>query len=637
MPAAVTPMAATLADRPPRGDEWIFEVKWDGVRALCFFEGERMRIFSRNGNRCDAQYPELSVVPHYLAAERAILDGEIAVLDEKGISRFELIQPRIANTDANAVAHLGRSHPATLFVFDLIYLDGYDLRQCELADRKRALEAIVTPGGVLRLSEHFTGDGEAVLEAAAQAGLEGVVAKRARSCYEGRRSREWLKLKLVNEQEFLICGFTRGEREHFGALVLGAYEDGKLVWVGNVGTGFNQRSMEALYRRMEPLMAAEPPFAARTPMPRQATWLRPELVCMVKFANWTRENRLRAPVYLGPREDVDPREVRRERAAAPAAPRGVLLSGTEEEVIVTVAGKSLKLTHLSKVFYPEEGYTKRDLLNYYDAVADLILPHLKDRPLSLKRYPNGIREEYFFQKNVPRDQARRLRTVPIYHEENEGAATNYAFADDRAALLYLVNWGCIDQNPWISRIESLDCPDWMLIDLDPQECPYEMIVEAAVLVKKHLDALGMQGYPKTTGGDGMHIYVPVEPVYGYDDARNFAELLARLAIHERPDLFTTPRSVAARKKGKVYFDYLQNARGKTIAAPYVLRAHPGAPVSTPLAWEEVKKGLHPGQFHIRNAPARFARTGDLFAGVLGKPQRLERALERLDGLFGATR
>lgn len=631
-------MAATLAGQPPRGDDWIFEVKWDGVRALCFIEGERMRILSRNGNRCDAQYPELSVVPHYIAAEQAILDSEIAVLDDKGISRFELIQPRIANTDANAVAQLARSNPVTMFAFDVLYLDGYDLRQCDLVDRKRALEAIATPTGVLRFSEHFTGDGEAVLEAARQAGLEGLVAKRARSCYEGRRSRDWLKLKLVNEQEFLICGFTRGEREYFGALVLGAYDDGRLVWVGNVGTGFNQRSMESLYRRMEPLIVPEPPFAARTQVPRQVTWARPELVCMVKFANWTQDNKLRAPVFLGLREDVDPREVRRERAnGAPDARRGTLLPGTEEEATLTVHGKSLKLTNLNKVFYPEEGYTKRDLLNYYDAAADLILPHLKDRPLSLKRYPNGIHEEYFFQKNVPRDQARWLRTVPIYHEENERAPTNYAFADDRAGLLYLVNWGCIDQNPWMSRIESLDCPDWVLIDLDPQECPFEMIVEAAVLVRKHLDALGMAGYPKTTGGDGLHIYVPIEPVYSYDDTRNFAELLSRLAIHERPDLFTTPRAVAQRKKGKVYFDYLQNAKGKTIAAPYVLRAYPGAPVSTPLAWEEVKKGLNPGQFHIRNAPARFARTGDLFAGVLENPQRLEKALDKLDALYRAAR
>ena len=628
MPASITPMSATLVDRIPRGEGWLFEVKWDGVRAICFLDGERLSIFSRNGNRCEQQYPELGVVPHYVAAEQAILDGEIAVLDEKGISRFELIQPRIANTDANAVAHLARSRPVTLFLFDLLYLDGYDLRQCTLADRKRALKAVVEPAGPLRISEDFT-EGEAMLEAAREAGLEGIIAKRASSCYEPRRSREWLKFKLVAEQEFLICGYTAGERDYFGALVLGVHEGGRLVWVGNVGTGFDRKVMEDLYSRMQPLVTKASPFGAAARVGRDVTWVRPELVCMVKFANWTQDGRLRAPVFLGLRDDVDPAQVRRERAAA-AAPerRGPLLPGKEDEVSLTVDGRALKFTNLNKLYFPEDGYTKRDVLNYYDAVADLMLPHLKDRPLSLKRYPDGIHGEYFFQKNTPREWAPWLRTVPIYHEGNKGP-TNYVLAEDRASLLYLANLGCIDQNPWMSRVGSLDNPDFVLIDLDPQECPFDMIVEAALLVKKSLDALGLAGYPKTTGGDGMHIYIPLEPVYSFEDSRNFAELLARLVFDERPDLFTTPRAVARRQKGRVYFDYLQNGKIKTIAAPYVLRAHPGAPVSTPLAWREVKKGLSPSDFTISNAPARFARVGDLFRGVLEKPQRLEPALERL--------
>ncbi len=633
MPSAITPMAATLTEQPPSRSDWLFEVKWDGVRALCFIQGGNLRILSRNGRRCEQQYPELSVVPHYLAADEAIVDGEIAVLDAQGISRFELIQPRIANTDAGAVAHLARSTPVVLFAFDLLYLDGYDLRQCALRDRRRALEAILTPTGVLRLSEHFTGEGEAVLEAARQAGLEGLLAKRAGSRYEPRRSREWLKIKLVLQQEFLICGFTEGEREHFGSLVLGVWGEGGLLWTGNVGTGFNRAAMEALYRRMQPLIAPDPPFAPGTPMPRQATWLRPELVAMVKFANWTQDGRLRAPVYLGLRDDVDPRAVRREGGGAKPARTSALPPGAQEEAAVSINGHALRFTNLNKIFYPEHGYTKRDVLSYYDAVADLILPHLKDRPLSLKRYPDGIHGEYFFQKDMPRTPS-WLRTVPIYHEEKRGAATNYAFADDRAGLLYLVNLGCIDHNPWMSRLDALDSPDFVLIDLDPEECPYERIVEAALLVKKQLDALGMAGYPKTTGGGGMHIYIPIEPVYSYDDSRNFAELLARLAVAERPDLFTTPRPVARREKGKVYFDYLQNGRGKTIASPYSLRAFPGAPVSTPLAWREVKPGLQPGDFTMRNAPARFERVKDLFAGVLEKPQRLEKALERVEELYG---
>jgi len=623
MPLSVTPMKATLATRPPVGPDWLFEVKWDGVRALCFIEGETLHIMSRNGNPCERQYPELSVVPHYVAAGQAILDGEIVVLDEKGVSRFELIQPRIANNDPAAVARLAHSRPVVLYVFDLLYLDGYDLRGVDFRDRKRVLDAIVSPSERVRISENFTG-GEELLAAAGEMGLEGILAKRANSCYESKRSREWIKIKLVNEQEFLICGFTAGERDYFGALVLGAHDDGKLTWVGNVGTGFNQKQIEEIHRRLEPLRIPRSPFAAPARAGRGVAWVKPELACMVKFANWTQDGKLRAPVFLGLRDDVQPAEVAADK------PR----FGPGDEATLTLDGKRVKFSNLNKVFYPEDGYTKRDMLNYYDAVADLILPHLRDRPLSLKRYPNGIHDEYFFQKNVPENWPAWLRTVPIYHGNNEGP-TNYVFAEDRASLLYLVNLGCIDHNPWMSRVDAIENPDFVLIDLDPKECPFEMIVEVAQLVRKKLDAVGLEGYPKTTGGDGLHVYIPIEPVYSYDDTKTFAEILARLVIHERPDLFTTPRSVARRQKGRVYFDFLQNAKGKTIAAPYVLRAFPKAPVATPLEWREVRNGLSPADFTIRNAPERFARVGDLFAGVLARPQRLEAALDKLQGLGSA--
>jgi bifunctional non-homologous end joining protein LigD len=331
---------------------------------------------------------------------------------------------------------------------------------------------------------------------------------------------------------------------------------------------------------------------------------------------------------MGLRDDVTPAAVVRERPAAPLE-RKSLLEGSAEEAALKVDERRLKFTNLNKVFYPAEGYTKRDLLNYYDAVADLILPHLKDRPLSLKRYPDGIQGEYFFQKDAPSTFASWLRKQRIVADENH-KPIHYVFAEDRASLLYLVNLACIDHNPWMSRTPHLENPDFLLIDLDPQECPFERIVEAARLIRSKLDQLGLKGYPKTTGGDGMHIYVPVEPVYGYDQTRIFAEVLARIVSQERPDLFTTPRPVARREKGKVYFDYVQNGMGKTIAAPYVLRAYPGAPVATPLDWDEVRPGLTPGQFHLRNAPDRFASVGDLFAPVLDPHQKLEDYLGKLD-------
>jgi len=403
--------------------------------------------------------------------------------------------------------------------------------------------------------------------------------------------------------------------------VLGVQEKGALQWVGNAGAGFDQRTLDDLAARLKPLETPVCPFSPRPSPDKGMSWVKPELVCQVKFANWTPDRRLRAPVYLGLRQDKPAGAVLRE-----------LVKDDAREATVTVDGRILKLTNLSKVYYPDDGYTKGDVLSYYSDVAGLILPHLKDRPLSLKRYPDGIRGEYFFQKRAGESFAAWLHSESIPSAHNQ-APISYVFAQDRASLLYLVNLGCIDQNPWLSRSPHLEQPDFLLIDLDPQECSFDKIVEAALVVNKILDRIGLTGYPKTTGGDGMHIYVPVEPIYSFEETRNFADLISRLAARHEPKLFTAPRTVAKRQKDRVYFDYLQNASSKTIAAPYVLRAYPGAPVATPLEWEEVKRGLHPLQFHLRNARQRFAEKGDLFAGVLHKPQRLEEALAKLEEIW----
>src|SRR5580658_1307021 len=633
MPTAITPMKAALAKTPPRGDEWLFEVKWDGVRAICFIEREAIRLVSRTGHSCEKQYPELSVIPHYLAASQAIVDGEIAALDEKGVARFELIQPRIAQSDPNSVSHMARARPVVYFAFDLLYLNGYDLRQVALIERKQLLESILTPTGVLRYSEHFPGAGDAMLQAAQETGVEGLMAKRANSRYESRRSSDWIKIKIVERQELVVCGFTAGERDHFGALVLGVYDNGKLAWAGNVGTGFDQKALAFLRQKLDPLVAPDSPFPDAPKVGKDVTWVKPELVAEVKFANWTAEGRLRAPVYLGLRPDVNPRDCVREAVGqASGLSKDPLLPSTANELTLTIDRHPLKFTNLNKVFYPAEGIVKRDLLNYYDAVASLILPHLKDRPLSLKRYPNGIEQQFFFQKDAPLTFAPWLRAEEI-DSDHKGAPIRYVFAEDRASLLYLVNLGCIDHNPWMSHSPTLDNPDFVLIDLDPQECPYDMIVEAALLVREKLDAIGLKGYAKTTGGDGMHIYIPLAPVYSYDESRTFAEILAHLVQRDRPELFTVPRAVSKRQKGRVYFDWMQNGKTKTIAAPYVLRAYSGAPVATPLAWSEVQPGLTPGQFNIYNAPERFAKVGDLFESVLKHLQRLEDPLQKLERLL----
>jgi bifunctional non-homologous end joining protein LigD len=632
IPRAITPMAAYLADRPPEGPDWLYEVKWDGVRALCFIENGELEILSRNGNRSERQYPEMTVLPHYVAAKTAIIDGELAVLDPNGRPSFSLIQPRIAQSDPNSIAHLARSTPVTLFAFDLIYWDGYDLRGVPLIDRKRALKEILTTGERIHYSDHFAAQGAEMLEAARQSGLEGVMAKQAASKYESRRSHAWLKIKVHNEQEFVICGFTHGERAGFSSLVLGVYKDGKLVHAGQVGTGFTEKTIRDISAKLQPLITAKSPFQSAPKIPREVTWVRPELVCEVRFVEWTPDGQLRAPAFLGLRTDKSPREIVHEAPGEPqpdpkpvTEERGPLLDPSEKEATRKIGAHTLKFTNLNKVFYPKDGYTKRDVINYYDAIADLILPHLRDRPLSLKRYPNGIEADFFFQKDAS-EFPRWVRLEPIPSEDR---VIQYVIANNRETLLYLANLACIDQNPAMSRVGSLEHPDFMLIDLDPQECPYDQIVEAALLVRAKLDQIGLNGYPKTTGGDGMHIYVPLEPIYTFEQVRSFCEILSHLVVAEKPDLFTTPRAVARRKKGRVYFDYLQIASGKTISAPYVLRAYPGAPVSTPLRWDEVKPGLLPQQFTIENAPARFAALGDLFRPVLDKPQRIEKAIGKL--------
>ena len=634
MPAELTPMLATAATSLPEGSEWLYEVKWDGWRALCFVEGKKMRLLSRNKKPMDRQYPELSVLADLLGRATAIVDGEIVALDEQGRPSFELLQQRIT-VGAKGVTQQARSHPVAFFAFDLPYYNGYDLRATPLLERKRLLASALNPSPVVRYSEHFVGNGPRLLASAREQGLEGVMAKRALSAYESRRTANWLKVKIVAQQEFAIGGMVAGEREPFGSLVLGVYEGPKLVFAGNVGSGFDQDSLKRVHRLLEPLVTSRCPFAEKPEMLTPVTWVKPEVVCTVRFAQWTKEDRLRAPVFLGIREDVAARDCVREAselappAAEAPAERPKLLSGKQPEVLLTIGKHRLKFTNLNKVFYPREGYVKRDLINYYDTVAELLVPHLKDRPLSLKRYPNGIEGKYFFQKEAAESFPDWLRTEAIFSEHNR-APIHYVVADNRASLLYLANLGCIDQNPWMSRVGSLEHPDFVLIDLDPYACGYDRIIEAARLVREKLELLELEGYPKTTGGDGMHVYIPVEPRYSYEQSRSFGEVLARLLAHERPELFTTPRTVAKREKGKVYFDYMQNREGSTISAPYVLRAHPGAPVSTPLSWSEVGAGLTPAQFHLGNVLDRFARVGDLFAPVLSKPQRLERSLKKLE-------
>lgn len=629
VPSTMEAMLATAVTKPPAGSHWSFEIKWDGVRALCLIKNGSLHMQSRRGNRCEKQYPELADLPAHVNAKTVWLDGEICVLNEDGRARFELIQPRIM-ASGTAPARLAETAPAMLFLFDVLYVDGYDLRGVPLEDRKRVLNSLVTPGQHIRISESFDTDGEQMLEAARQMDLEGILAKDRRSTYEEGRSTRWLKLKVLNEQEFVIAGFTKGERDYFGALVLGVEEQGKLRHAGQVGTGFDYKLMKAIHDRLQPLIVETSPLRP-VPKIKDVTWVRPKVVCEVRFLEWTHDGNLRAPVFVGLRDDKSPKEVVREESVAPpgAVDSAAELDLSGREVTSEIDGHRLKFTNLDKVYFPKDGWKKRDLIAFYNGVSPWLLPHLKGRPLSMKRYPNGIHQDFFFQKNaVHFPDWMYLEPIVEHHPPK---TNHYPVANDRASLLYLVNLGCIDQNPWTSRTGNLDHPDWMLLDLDPVEASFDKIVEAALLIREVLTELGLKGYPKTTGGDGMHVYVPLDAVYSYDQVRSFAEILSHLAVEREPNLFTTPRSVDKRKKGRVYFDYLQIGTGKTISSPYVVRAYDGAPVATPLAWKEVVRGLRPNDFRIDNTLERFRRVGDLFASVLQGGQTLEQALERIQG------
>jgi bifunctional non-homologous end joining protein LigD len=630
MPDRIEPMLATLDRTLPEGSEWAYEIKWDGFRGLCFFSAGKLRIVSRNGHLMNGHFPELQELTASISADTAIIDCEIVAFEADGRPNFSLMQQR---TGFVPVETRNRA-PVSLVAFDLLYINGYDLRDVALSERQKLLRSVVRTGPHLRLSECFSGAGKDVLQAAREHSLEGVVAKRLDSKYEPGRSRCWVKVKFDTQSEFVICGYTVGRRKPFSSLVLGCYDNDSLTWAGNVGTGFTEKSLAEIHSQLQPLLSKKSQLAL-SPDVGEVTWLLPRLVCSVRYTGWGADNHLRAPVFAGMRPDLEARDCVRESGQEPSNPPAndaKLLPAGKAEFIATIDGRQLKFTNLKKVFYPADGYTKRDVINYYSDVAPLLVPHLAGRPLSLKRYPNGIDGEYFFQKDAPASFPSWLRTEKIAAEEN-APPKRFVICDDYATLLYLANLGCIDQNPWFSRAGSLDCPDFIVLDLDPYHCGFDRIVEAAQLVRRKLEEIELQGYPKTTGGDGMHVYVPIAPIYTYEQVRTFAEIIARMVIAERPELFTTPRAVTQREKGKVYFDYLQISWGKTISAPYVLRAHNLAPVATPLRWAEVKAGLSPLDFTLANVRARFHHLGDIFAPVLSNSQRLETAMQRLDRLL----
>lgn len=608
---ATSPMLASTADAPFDDPAWAFELKWDGYRALALVTSDATMLRSRNGQDLTARYPGLGDLRRRLMCQEAVLDGEVVVLRPDGTPDFGALAA-------------GRG-PFTYVVFDLLYVDGEWIEELPWCERRARLAEVVAPEGppLVVLSDHVEGGGRALFAAAAERGLEGIMAKRMDAPYRpGRRVADWRKIKTRQELEVVIGGFTEGagsRRGTIGALLVGERgADGALTYLSHVGSGLSDAVARALWDRLRAAETAVSPFANPVPdVPAAPHWVRPEITCEVRFAERTADGRLRAPVFHRLVEDPV--------ADVPAGP----FSQAEGARTVEEGERRITLTNLDKPYWPREGITKGNLLDHYLRVAPVLVPHLEGRPMILKRFPNGIEEDFFFQHTV-NDAPPWLARADLSRSGRPGDKTShYVMVDDPLGLLWLVNLGCIDLNPWQSRARAPDEPTHVLFDLDPADgLPFARVVEAALLVRDALEAVGLRGYPRTSGASGMHILVPVEPGLTFDAVRLFARVVSEALVDARPDLVTTRTKIADRGD-RVYLDANQNGRGKSIASVYSVRPRPGAPVATPLRWEEVGPGLDPRSFTMGVVARRLEAHGDLAAGLLDDPQPLGDAVARL--------
>jgi len=656
MPKNIKPMLATLVDEPFDDPNWQYEVKWDGYRALAFINKGKVELFSRNNKSFNEKfYPIYDLLNEWKI--NAVLDGEILVLNDKGISNFGSLQNWRSEADGELV----------FYVFDILWYEGKNLMEIPLDERQAILNDVLpTDDDRVRLGKVFKASGVDFFDAAQRMGLEGIIAKKTDSTYvPDRRSKEWLKIKVHKRQEVVIAGFTKNAdtSKSFSSLLLGVYEKGKLQYVGKVGTGFSDKLQKTMMEQFKPIIVDKSPFESipdvnkpsrfrPNPPKAKATWLKPELVCEVAFTEVTEDGVFRHPSFQGMRVDKKASEVVREvempvekiidetkerspHEQAIKAPEGkqpkTLLNPKDETQVRKIKGHELKFTNLSKIYWPEDKVTKRDMFNYYYQVAEYILPYLKDRPQSLNRFPGGIHGPGFYQKDVKGKAPDWVETFP--YETSEGEKKEYLVGTDEASLLWMASLGCIEMNPWFSRVKSPDHPDYCVIDLDPDKQTFDQVVEAALETKKVLDAIDVPSYCKTSGSTGMHIYIPLNAKYDYDQSQMFAKIIVSLVHKQIPEYTSLERMISARK-GKMYLDFLQNRPGATIAGPYSLRPKVGATVSMPLHWDEVKPGLKMKDFNIFNAVDRLKVEGDLFKGVLGKGIDLKKAINKAKSVFG---
>ncbi|WP_433778844.1 DNA ligase D [Flavobacterium anhuiense] len=626
------PMLASVSEKPFDDDEWIFENKYDGYRTIAVISPQQVDLFSRNELSFNANFKpiaeELKQIDHTV-----VLDGEIVVENDAGRADFQLLQ----NYMKTGIGNL------KYYVFDLLNLDGNLITELSLLERKELLKILFNkyPFSNVSYSEHTVGDGIKQFEKAVKNKTEGIIAKRADSTYTiNRRSTNWLKIKTANEEEAIIIGITepRNSRKYFGALLLGQYDGKKLQYIGKCGTGFTESTLKDLYTKLKPLFTAKSPLDEKIPIRDKIQWVNPKVVCQVKFSEWTQDQHLRHPVYLGIRIDKKAEEVflsfpkddstqlnSDEMTITPENKK----EKTENDYDLKVGKTVLHLTNQNKVYFPKDGITKGDIIHYYNEVSELILPYLKDRPESMNRFPNGIDSPSFYQKDVDVDKIPKwLKTKKVFSESNN-ADIDYLICNNKETLLYMANLGCIEMNPWNSTTKHIQNPDWLVIDLDPAGNDFAPVVTTALVVKEVLDELETECLCKTSGASGLHIYIPLGAKYDYDSIKILGELIAKEVQSRLPDITSIERSIKKRKN-KLYIDFLQNRRGQTLAAPYSVRPKPGATVSTPLEWSEVNEKLHPSQFTIKNVLKRFEKKGDLWTPVLSKGADIKKIIHKLE-------
>jgi len=619
VPMFTSPSAAAFDDK-----DWVFEIKWDGYRAIADCGGKELKLYSRNGLSFIHKYPAVAEALMN-SKHKMVIDGEIVVLDEKGRPSFQLLQQYQENPD----------HPIMYYVFDMLFLNGTDIRHLPLTERKELLKKALPKGknSIIRYCEHVKTNGKDFFRKAIKMDLEGMIAKKADSVYaEGVRNNDWLKIKNHNTREAIIAGFTqpRGGRKHFGALILAEQRGKQLSYIGHTGTGFTEKTLKELWKQLQPGIVPDSPFKEKIKVNMPVTWVKPVLVCQVKFTEKTADGMLRHPVYMGLREDKEAAEVKdsNETAQKTNSMKKNNTSNTEKEKTVKVNSQTLQLTNLTKLYWPKDKITKGALINYYEKIAPVILPYLKDRPLSLKRNPNGIDDKGFYQKDAGANFPSWIKTAP-FHAASTGKTVDYTICNDTATLLYLANLGCIEMNPWNSTIKSPDKPSYLIMDIDPSaKNTFDQVIETAQVIGQVLEKAGATFYCKTSGATGIHIFVPLNARYSYEQARSFGEIIATLTQEQLSGFTSIERSL--KKRGnKIYVDYLQNSRGQTVAAAYSVRPVPGAQVSAPLLLKEIKKGLHPSQFTIFNIEKRIKELGDIFYMAIKKGNNINNCLKKL--------